>query len=103
MVRCVAIIYLLIGSQVFAIDSDYFISYTDNYGYVYDPETGQYVEQEQPPAEHPVVDDISVNSKSELQDRNDQSAPGTGGSSDQGLPVDLIWIVIGSLVLGATG
>ena len=34
--------------MVVAIDEDYFIPYTDNYGYVYDPETGTYIKQDPP-------------------------------------------------------
>jgi len=41
------LVVLLSVGHVFAIDEDYEIPYTDNYGYVYDPETGQFVKQDQ--------------------------------------------------------
>lgn len=31
-----------------AVDDDYFIPYTDTFGYVYDPQTGNYVKQDSP-------------------------------------------------------
>jgi hypothetical protein len=35
-------------SPLYAIDEDYFIPYTDNYGYEYDPETGTYIKKDNP-------------------------------------------------------
>ncbi|NNE37991.1 MAG: hypothetical protein HKN08_06770 [Gammaproteobacteria bacterium] len=35
---------ILVSTPLLAVDEDYFIPYTDNYGYEYDPETGTYVQ-----------------------------------------------------------
>jgi hypothetical protein len=41
------------SSPIFAVDEEYFIPYTDNYGYEYDPETGTYIKKEPPPEAMP--------------------------------------------------
>ena len=41
---------LLVAGAAQAVDEDYYIPYTDTYGYVYDPETGKFVKQEPAPA-----------------------------------------------------
>lgn len=51
MARLLIIIGLLFSTQVVAIDEDYYIPYTDTYGYVYDPETGQFIKQDQASSE----------------------------------------------------
>jgi hypothetical protein len=33
---------------LYAVDEEYFIPYTDNYGYEYDPESGTYIKKETP-------------------------------------------------------
>ena len=46
------LIFTIVGTFVpdtgYAIDEDYFIPYTDNYGYEYDPETGTYIKKDNP-------------------------------------------------------
>jgi hypothetical protein len=46
------VIMLLAGMCVpmrsVAVDDDYYIPYTDNYGYEYDPETGTYIKKDTP-------------------------------------------------------
>jgi hypothetical protein len=37
------------NNTVLSVDEDYFIPYTDNYGYEYDPETGTYIKTEPAP------------------------------------------------------
>lgn len=39
---------MLISSSTFAIDEDFYIPYTDTYGYEYDPETGRFMKKEIP-------------------------------------------------------
>lgn len=41
---------LMVAGSALAIDEDYYIPYTDTYGYVYDPETGKFVKEEPKPA-----------------------------------------------------
>lgn len=45
---CTAVLGIVVSQPVYAIDGDYVIPYTDNYGYVYDPKTGSYIQQPQP-------------------------------------------------------
>lgn len=45
---CSAMLGMVVSQPVFAVDGDYVIPYTDNYGYVYDPKTGTYIQQSQP-------------------------------------------------------
>ncbi len=40
------LLLILFSAPLFAVDEDYFIPYTDNYGYEYDPETGTYIQTE---------------------------------------------------------
>jgi hypothetical protein len=47
--RIIMLIGLLIAGQVFAIDEDFYIPYTDTYGYEYDPETNKFVKRDQAP------------------------------------------------------
>ena len=44
----ITLLVISINSPMYAIDEDYFIPYTDNYGYEYDPETGTYIKKRQP-------------------------------------------------------
>ena len=45
---------MFFSNPLSAIDEDYFIPYTDNYGYEYDPETATYIKKDNPA---PVVTD----------------------------------------------
>jgi hypothetical protein len=36
------------STSLFAVDEEYFIPYTDNYGYEYDPQTGTYIKTDPP-------------------------------------------------------
>jgi len=43
--RFFVLIALMLAEQAKAIDGDYEIPYTDNYGYVYDPEIGKFIKE----------------------------------------------------------
>jgi len=50
-ISLITILFLILFSTTsVAVDEDYFIPYTDNYGYEYDPETGTYVKTDPPEA-----------------------------------------------------
>lgn len=54
---CSAMLGMVASQPVYAVDGDYVIPYTDNYGYVYDPKTGTYIQQSQP-ADTPQSDPV---------------------------------------------
>ena len=100
--RYVVLLCLLLGGRVSAVDEDYYIPYTDNYGYVYDLETGQYIKKEQPPgeentsvAEHSSVENKAVNANGAPQNKLNRTI--------QGFPDYLVLIMIVGMALAVIG
>jgi len=81
---------LLIAGQAFAIDEDFYIPYTDNYGYVYDPETGQYVKQEPATSGESVVGNTVDASKGNSQDHDNQAVAETADPAEASMTIYLV-------------
>jgi len=109
-VRYVVLVSLLIGVQVFAVDEDYYIPYTDTYDYVYDPETGQYIKQEKPSGEgnisgrdHTSAGNNSPDSNAGSQSSNVPSGMGKQGSPNQDFLDSPVSAVISGVALAVIG
>ena len=93
-VKYFLIIFLLVGNAAYAVDSEFYIPYTETYGYTYDPETGQYVQSEQPSNDTLVA----PNTHSEIENR----VLSTDGVSTDGVSKDGVsnYIMTIAIIIG---
>ena len=95
---------ILFSTPTVAVDEDYFIPYTDNYGYEYDPETGTYVQKEPtatatPQSTQELAQQTNIETNITAQTRTTQVE--TGNQNDNAsiqLPV-LIGALLGILLI----
>ena len=73
------LLIFLHSNQVSAIDEDYFIPYTDTYGYEYDPETGTFIKKEPDPV--PVQEHQQSATPDESMTAMQQTVPSAGSST----------------------
>jgi hypothetical protein len=92
---------LLVAGLAQAIDEDYYIPYTDTYGYVYDPDTGKFVKEEPKPA--PGQGSAAGDStKAGTGDHAAQAAPSAESRESlesEGGTAPFIWISGGGILL----
>lgn len=104
LIRLLFLIGLLIAGPVLGVDEDFYIPYTDTYGYVYDPETGQYVKQEDPaPPAETVVQKSNHNATVDPQNQVNPLVTETLDASKSSIPAYTILISGVVIVLIALG
>jgi len=98
--RIIMLIGLLIAGQVFAIDEDYYIPYTDTYGYEFDPETGKFVKRDQvSTASGNTADKNTIeHTQTDSQPHNNQTVTQAGETSGGNI-LSRFGIMIGSVML----
>jgi len=97
-VEIVFLVGLLTVGQVLAVDEDFYIPYTDTYGYVYDPKTRQYVKQDAAPSSDTVVQKPDVNATVTV-DPQDQVNPVVTGTLDASKGIPAYYILISGVII----
>jgi hypothetical protein len=97
--RWLVIIGVVLAGPALAIDEDFYIPYTDTYGYVYDPATGKFVKQE-PANTAAAAADSSVSGPHSqdpgMQEQLSQNAADQPGSTEQNITM---YLVIGGVII----
>lgn len=58
------------STSLLAVDEEYFIPYTDNYGYEYDPQTGTYIKKDPPQSAPQQMANATVNAGNTINTSN---------------------------------
>ncbi len=93
------VVMFIVSMAVIAIDEDYYIPYTDTYGYVYDPETGQFVKSEESQASMDITqeDNISSTSNGNAQHTPDMTNMGTDTLTQTTSSGDFTYLLIAGI------
>ena len=94
----IVLLYLSCTNVATGVDEDYFIPYTDNYGYEYDPETGTYIKKQPSPTDSVTQQQNSTHASNISAAEPAASATGpaepSAGDSSLGLPLLLAAVIL---------
>ncbi len=98
---------MVLSTSLLAVDEEYFIPYTDNYGYEYDPQTGTYIKTDPPQSASEQSVPQQVTNASDTSDNNintsnpamrtDQIANSNVSDVDSNISIQLPLLIAGLL------